>query len=398
MLLLTATALAADVGVLLIGNSYTQQNDLAAVLDGDLETGAYESAEVVALTKGGRTLEGHLEDAETEGSAWHEELGKTGTYDFVVLQDQSQVPGFPQSNATWRASKQAAADLDALIEAHGAETVLMLTWGRRDGDAQNPERYPDFQTMQDLLTEGYLAYAEGIERRVTVAPVGHAFAWVHDHAPDRFEGLYRSDGSHPSAEGTALASLVLYAALTGRDATHEDPTLAQAANAAVEPFGDIPYLWAMELDELEGDTLGDHGPVRPHLLIRDSTDRDLVLADAVVHVESETTATLTGTGDVEVLAPSYRVTQPAQIDVEGSVTLDELVVELEESATIVCATTLTLDAVVLPEGAYTQQDGDCLELVFGEEPPTADDPADPEGCGQFAVALLFPLGLRRRCC
>jgi hypothetical protein len=100
----------------------------------------------------------------------------------VVLQEQSQIPGFPQDQSDFRASRRAAEDLDDRIEASGAQTLLLLTWGRRAGDEANRERFPDFTTMQAALTDGYLAYrdATSTEARPTwIAPAGPAFARVY---------------------------------------------------------------------------------------------------------------------------------------------------------------------------------------------------------------------------
>ena len=53
-----------------------------------------------------------------------------------------------------------------------------MTWGYRNGDESNSWRYPDYETMQQYLEAGYLAYAENHSsdrRPVFIAPVGMAF-------------------------------------------------------------------------------------------------------------------------------------------------------------------------------------------------------------------------------
>ena len=400
-----SVALAADQDVLLLGNSYTRFNDLAEVLDGDLE-GAVESwpdTEVVALTQGGQTLAGHLEAAEDPDSAWHEELvTRAGTYEWVVLQDQSQIPGFPKTHASWQASKDAAVALDGLIDAHGAETLLMLTWGRRDGDAQNPDRYPDFPTMQDHLTEGTLAYAAAIDREVTVAPAGLAFAQVHATLPDRFEELYTGDGSHPSETGTELVSYVLLASITGRSPVglEGDAELQEVARAVVldDPFGEIPYLWAMDWEEVDPSQPIGGGGVRPQVRVTQATATDVELDDAVLHLEHERfEGRITGEG--EVLATRFHVVEHEQVDLEGSFRTTELVVEVDEPGLLLCATELEFGAVQLPTGRELFVDGGCLELV--EAGPIADsrDGTLRDGCGctgSAAALALAPLLLLRR--
>jgi hypothetical protein len=82
--------------------------------------------------------------------------------------------------------------------------------------------------MQGLLSEGYAKYADlcaTVERPVWIAPVGPAFAKIHDDiaaaggAPNSptslFYALYQNDGAHPSRLGTQLAAYVIYATLSG---------------------------------------------------------------------------------------------------------------------------------------------------------------------------------------
>jgi hypothetical protein len=118
--------------------------------------------------------------------------------------------------------------LDALIAAKGGQTVLMMTWGRRDGDGENPKLYPDYLTMQSALTEGYLRYVEqksSDERPLWVAPVGLAFQHIYLalegegldplDSSGLFAALYVEDGSHPSPLGSHLAAAVIYTSITG---------------------------------------------------------------------------------------------------------------------------------------------------------------------------------------
>ena len=117
-----------------------------------------------------------------------------------------------------------------MIEDNGGETVLMMTWGRRDGDSNNAWRFPDFSTMQDELESGYLDYRDNISANggnAWVAPVGLAFEHIHDkivaeggtptNSGNTFYNLYTGDGSHPSLSGSYLAAVVLYATITGND-------------------------------------------------------------------------------------------------------------------------------------------------------------------------------------
>ncbi len=176
------------------------------------------------------------------------------SYDFVVLQDQSQIPGFPQTQSEWIQSRDAAVSLASIIEDRGGATRLFLTWGKRDGDPVNPDRFPDYTTMQALLLEGYTAYAEAIEdagHAVEIVPVGLAWQIIHDdHLADAedplaesslFHQLYAGDGSHPSRLGTYLSACVFYAALTGNSPvglTWAPDTISESDRAALQSAAD----------------------------------------------------------------------------------------------------------------------------------------------------------------
>jgi len=281
LLLSPLPALAEDARVLMLGNSYTQQGALEVRVADALEGAvpAFEDVYTQALTAGGLTLADHAARADgTEGeTSWRQALvtgPDAGTWDVVVLQDQSQVPGFPQTEPMWVDSRDGAVVLDGLIGDGGGETMFLLTWGRRDGDSTNPALYPDFTTMQERLLDGYLAYAEACssdDHQAWLAPAGLAFQQVHDgivaaggdplEAGSLFHRLYSGDGSHPAVAGSYLAALAVAVGMTGYAVTGVDhpaeidandaAVLQQAAEDAAQPFGEVPYRWAFEWDEYE---------------------------------------------------------------------------------------------------------------------------------------------------
>lgn len=273
-LLLWQPVHAQDRHVLFLGNSYTAGNDLASIVEGWLEAGvtAWPDVRVERNTPGGYRLPQHLADAQganAQVAAWLAPGAEP--WATVVLQDQSQVPGFLSSEPVWIDSRDAMIELHPIVRATGADTLLFLTWGRRVGDDTNPQIFGDFSAMQDRLTAGYLAYAEAPtdSRPVFIAPVGEAFRRVHDQLiadgeePTQegslFWDLYTGDGSHPSELGSYLAGAVFYAAITGRSPVgltappvsvtgDRATTLQQAAHDAVlaEPFGAFRYVWAWD--------------------------------------------------------------------------------------------------------------------------------------------------------
>ena len=301
---------AEDARVLMLGNSYTSHNDLHTLVAEALEGTVPGWTEVYAqpLTQGGTTLSEHADrtDGSNGDTPWRDALvtgPDAGSWDWVVLQDQSQIPGFPTTNSEWQGSQAGAVILDGIIQDGGGETVFLLTWGRRDGDSTNPARYPDFLTMQAYLTEGYLAFAEACATdgsQAWIIPAGHAWRVIHQDletagtdptdGDTAFTALYSADGSHPSPAGSHLAALTAAAALTGRSVAEVAPpssvsdqlapTLRDAADRAVldDPFGEIPYRWAFGWDAwiAGGDDPADG------VVISDEFTRPAVLVDQLV--------------------------------------------------------------------------------------------------------------------
>ena len=206
-----------------LGNSYTSNNQLHVRVNNLLDAAGFDP-EVQAFTSGGKTLAWHGEQAETEGSEWYDALRTP--HDFILLQDQSQVPGFPTTTSYWQDSLQGAEIIDGLVDDNGGDTFFVMTWGYRFGDEGNSWRYPDYETMQNHLQTGYLAYAENLsseERPVFIAPVGLAFENIFNSLTNAtedgtiFSDLYASDGKHPSIQGTYLAACVIHVSVTGTD-------------------------------------------------------------------------------------------------------------------------------------------------------------------------------------
>lgn len=217
--------------VLFVGNSYVFTGDVPgrcrALLGG-------APSRIESVVAGGYRLTQHATDAQTDGTALATWL-RTGTveeraFDVVVLQEQSQIGGFPEGQVDRVASLEGASTLASLATANGASILLYVTWGREHGDEMNPGLFPDFSTMQDRLDAGYRAMAarlRGEGARVRLAPVGAAFRLVHDDLvaagadPEAegstFDALYSPDGSHPSGDGAYLIALVIQASITGAD-------------------------------------------------------------------------------------------------------------------------------------------------------------------------------------
>ncbi len=324
--------------VLMYGNSYTSANGLAALVDDRLDdTGL--NATVQSNAAGGYTLADHWADVNASGTPWNSSL-RNAAWDYVLLQDQSQVPSFSTTSSSWQESKNASVALSHEIEAEGASTVLFLTWGRRAGDGVNAFNN-NFTSMQDRLTEGYTRYAENISNAgnsVYIAPVGLAFKTLHDavvadgddptQAGNVFYDLYTSDGSHPSLTGSYLASCVLMSSLTGdacaglTDSVAINSTvkleLQQAADDVVfnQTSGMSYYPWDVSGSSAFG--LGSSIPSGWYLQWQDDE-----LAEVAAGATRSTTLSLTAPADAVPDYYGYRLTIAS---VNGNITSSTVLV------------------------------------------------------------------------
>ena len=186
--------------VLFIGNSYTYVNDLPGVFH-DLARAGGHRVETGMVAPGGATLADHAGSSDTQhaisGSAW----------EFVVIQEQSQIPSVEQLRQ--QQMYPAARSLVTSARAVGARPVFFETWAHRDGWADRGLDYAGMQTQIDAAYDTI-----GGELGVPVAPVGLAW-WVATREHPEL-GLWQADGSHPTEAGTYLAACVLYATIFGQ--------------------------------------------------------------------------------------------------------------------------------------------------------------------------------------
>jgi hypothetical protein len=247
--------------LLMIGNSYTNRNDLFKMIQSMLEE-AYGSASASPYTPSGKTLSSHLSDADSgddTNTLRRLLVTEPKNWDWVTLQEQSQTAGFVDYPFLYSASLEGAIGLDAYVKATGGETVFFMTWGRRNGDSQNSALFPDFLTMNTKLVEGYQRYVEETstaQRPTKLAPVGMAFEIIYRgllelgldplESGSDFVSLYANDGSHPSVQGSYLAACVLYTTMTERDCRLVGYTPSQLTEETAIRLRDVAYKAVQE--------------------------------------------------------------------------------------------------------------------------------------------------------
>ena len=142
---------------------------------------------------------------------------KGGTWDYVVLQEQSTLP---VKNRT-RFHENVREFVQSTKES-GAELVLYMTWARK----KEPEN-------QKLLADAYDEI--GTEIGAVVVPAGRA--WELMMASHDKPTLHAEDGSHPTVAGTYLAACSFYATLFGGNSA------ACEANITGLTDEDLKLLW-----------------------------------------------------------------------------------------------------------------------------------------------------------
>lgn len=231
--LMTAATLSFGKGqkksVLFIGNSYTYTNDLPKML-ADLALSAGDTVIFDSYSPGGFTFEQHSTDPTT--------LGKIdmGTWDYVVLQEQSQRPAFPIAQVESDVFPYAKI-LNDRVRAKNpcGETIFYMTWGRKNGDAANCAFYPPlctFSGMNDELRARYEIMAD--RNDAMLSPVGAIWKSVRTANPAL--ELYVPDESHPSVAGTYIAACSFYTTIFQNDAsaTTFNPGLATSDGNSIK--------------------------------------------------------------------------------------------------------------------------------------------------------------------
>lgn len=183
--------------VLFIGNSYTQVNDLPTTFAKLADSGGHRvDAQMVA--PGGETLAQHAASSDTIDKI------NSSKWDYVVLQEQSQIPSVKQSRDDQM--YPAARTLVQKIRDDGAMPIFFSTWAHSNG---YPENGLTYEGMQYEIDVAYLGIAQ--ELNAPVAPVGDAWFTTNRQHPEI--ALWQADGSHPTEQGTYLAAAVFYAVI-----------------------------------------------------------------------------------------------------------------------------------------------------------------------------------------
>lgn len=200
--------------VFFVGNSYTYTNNLPELIK-MIAASTGDTFNHQSYTPGGSTLKQHSTNPTVLSTI------DQGNWDYVVLQEQSQIPSFPN---TYIQSEMLpyAAQLATRVKNSNAcgNPIFFMTWGYKNGDTGNCQgSSPNctYQGMDDLIYSRYMTMAQANES--LTSPVGKVWRTIIQQNPSM--ELYSSDGSHPSYLGSMAAAYTFYTILFKKD-----PTLA----------------------------------------------------------------------------------------------------------------------------------------------------------------------------
>ena len=213
--------------VLFLGNSYTNANNLPLMVS-KIALSFGDTLNFDSNTPGGCTLHGH-----TTNSTSLSKISQQ-SWDFVIIQAQSQEPSFPPSQVATQTYPYAQILVDSIAANDSCtEPVFFMTWGRKNGDTNNASVYPILGTylgMQWRLRQSYLEM--GFTHNATVAPVG--ISWKKSIQTNPSFELYSPDESHPNIAGSYLAACTFYSTLFNKSCVGSTyyPSSLSATDAA----------------------------------------------------------------------------------------------------------------------------------------------------------------------
>ncbi len=208
--------------VLFLGNSYCSVNNLPQLVQ-NLSASAGKTLIIDSNMPGGFTLTGHSSDPNSIAKI------SQGNWDYVILQEQSQIPTIDQFR--YNDMYPAMADLKTIVEQYSpcAKIITYMTWGRRYGGQQcDPSNtycspvFSDFNQMQDSLSSAYWQISENL--KIQCAPVGESWRAI---LSDTNLVLHSADNSHPNIDGSYVAALTLFSSIW------KQPSLGLTYNAGI---------------------------------------------------------------------------------------------------------------------------------------------------------------------
>lgn len=200
--------------VFFVGNSYTFYNNMPQMV-ADIAASMGDTLEFDSHTVGGYRLQDHWNPG---GDPCPGKV-KTGHWDYVVLQEQSQWPAYGQMGPSHPTYYSAEAFNKIIHDSAKCTSVMFyMTWGYKDGDLNNcpnPPFWCTYEGMDSVLRARYMQLADSFD--ATISPAGPVRRYIRANHPGI--ELYTADGSHPTVEGSYAVACAFYTALFKKDPT-----------------------------------------------------------------------------------------------------------------------------------------------------------------------------------
>lgn len=194
---------------LFIGNSLTSVNNLPAMIQKLAKSRNYILRHEM-YTPGGYKFHQHATDAVLL------EKIKRGNWDFVILQEQSQMPGFSQKQLK-KDVYPYAKELVSYIRKYNpnAKIIFYMTMAHKDGDPDNIRVSKELGTYvgaQRRINQSYRNMAQS--NHALVAPVGEVWRQLRSKEPGL--ELY-TDNVHPNSTGSYVVACVFHRVMFGEN-------------------------------------------------------------------------------------------------------------------------------------------------------------------------------------
>ena len=277
ILLFKASFSQEEIRVLFLGNSYTYVNDLPKIIE-DIATNENKVFKHASVTPGGCTLFQHVESQTSLSKI------RQGNWDFVILQEQSQLPVIDYyRHNTLKPSYKALYDSIMLYNPN-AKVVGYMTWGRRYGGQQCVNfgeglycsaDFVDFNHMQDTLTAAYCENAYATTSYV--APVGEA--WKAALATDPSLVLHSNDNSHPSYDGSYLAACVFYSVFWNKTpiGIYHDKQIDEAKAELLQTIANDVFFNNLEKWNFSTENIIENSDNKNYKIINNPSDNKVII-------------------------------------------------------------------------------------------------------------------------
>lgn len=295
-----------EIKVLFLGNSYTYVNDLPGMIE---EISNKEGKKIIheSVTPGGCTLFQHVESQNSLSKI------RKGNWDYVILQEQSQLPVIDYYRQNKLKPSYKALYDSIMLYNPSAKVVGYMTWGRRYGGQQCVNfgdgvycsaDFVDFNHMQDTLTVAYCENAYATNSYV--APVGEVWKAALSSNPELV--LHSPDNSHPSYDGSYLAACVFYSIFWNESpiGIYHDEQIDDTKAELLQNIADDVVFNNLEKWNLKHESVGDNmfedkfqisnSPFNSTVTIRNYTDETITVR--VFNVNGSLVDEINSAGDV----------------------------------------------------------------------------------------------------